>query len=502
MTLDLNEQCSKTGEPSNSIFSKELRASKNYIYTYQQQTQHIGVFLKPVFLVWYHQDQDGLHATLVTPQEVKELEQNINNLSASWIATTGDTLVAGTRPEGMRSDPSYQSLREQVRFFNGEFNSLLNQDSPLTWIKEEPIKKLAFFNEQLMALRPGSASGFRQLQVALTQGKTEGFTYINTRPFEDLTRFNWTTVFPKILPTQAKEYKKLAEAFVYLNKNWHHKIISLDDLQQEFDLPINSLVFIDNHLRHLMSLKEVLAQLQNLNTQQPFLLNLTEEQNLCLEQCIGISISRLRETYHSSLKPANEQAELWLTSINALNILRLYPASKEDSRLFNPYFEACAAQTNFKELLLALLKTDNPSLLLQQNILKNPVADAEVVTELLQQRRDFDPELLLLLAKKCQNDEQIDLLLQQTNCNEELAIKLLKNTQLKESHLIQLFNYVHKESTLALISQHPAAGPKTYAEILQYATLTAKGMLQFLNNRIFSQEELYCARSQTEVFLN
>ncbi|RUR08136.1 hypothetical protein [Legionella sp. km772] len=490
MTLTLNEACAKKNEPASHIFSPQLNVSKNYIYTYEGQTQFLGVFLKPVLLVWYHLDSDGLHATIITPQEAKELEQRISHLEASWIASTEDSVVAGTRPIKMLTDPQYQSLKEQIRFVNGEFNSLLNQETPLQWLTEEPIEKLRFFSEQLMALRPGSAPGFRQLQTAMTQAKTEGFDYISARPFEDLSQFNWKTIFPKTFPNQARDYQKLAEAFVYLNQNWTHSSPSIDHLQQQFDLPINSLAALAKHLKHLLSLKELLTHLHSAETKKPFLLKLTEEQKFCLEQCINIDISRLRTTHSARLNKVNEQHELQLASIQALSILTLYPALKDNKALFNPYFETQAKQADFKELLLALLELPNPSLLLLQNILNNPQADAEIINKLLEQNHALDSNLLVAIAPKCQNEAQIDRLLQQIYLNEEGVLALLQNPQLTARQLNKLFNYIEKESSLLLIAQHPATNQESYTELLQHLALTDQGLLQLLNKRSFNKQEV------------
>ncbi len=378
-TWPLNLICDPEETNSFNLFSDKLRVSFNYCDTYVNQLQFLNVFLKPVFLVWYHLDQNGLHATLITPQEAKQLKKNIADLSHSWIATTDDTIVGGTRPPEMLDDLQYQSLREQARFFNGEMNSLLNQDRPLNWLTEDSSKKLSFFSEQLMTLRPGSASGFRQLQSILTQGKAEGFAYISTRPFEDLTQFNWTSLFPKTLPKQAREYQKLAESFVYLNKHWYQKALTIEELQQQFNLAINSLAFLEPHLKHLERLRDLINHLTEGILDQNFLLKLNKQQKLCLEQCINISIERLKETSQEILEIPNINHEQLLTNVRILVILSLYPAVEHHVSLM-PYFELQAKQAEFKELLLTLLEIKNPSKLFLQHIIENPRTDVRVIT--------------------------------------------------------------------------------------------------------------------------
>ena len=427
----------------------------------------------------------GLHATLVTPQEAKELKLRIKGLPSSWIATTGDTLVAGERPKDMLADLHYQSLREQVRFFNGEFNSLLTQETRLLWVNQDPQKKLNFFNERLIALRPGSASGFRQLNLALTQAKTEGFAYISARPFADLSEFNWRLVFPKILSNQSKEYRKLAQAFVYLNKNWHIKKMSIEDLQQQFDLPLNCLVFIDGHLKHLSKLNELLNKQKGAAHNASFF-NLTEEENFCLEQCININTSRLRRLHPHPSKSVQKQ----LSNIKILSLLRLYPALKDKMNWFDTFLETQAKSAQNKELLLALLELADPGTLLLETIIENPCSDAEVIKIILEKNPGLDPRFLLQLAKKCQTDNQFDLFLQQININEEVVLELIQKTQLKQNHLTKLFHYIKCSNSLVVMSEHPSANEQIFTEILSHPALSENDLLILLSRHDFSRNQL------------
>ena len=393
MALSLNAVCKRDGVVP-QVFTANLHASRNYTEVYEGQAQYTGVFLKPVFLVWYHLHNNQLHAMIVTPQEAKQLAACIIGLPSSWIATTQDRPVYGKRPAGILKDARYQKLREQVRFFNGEFAGLLNQEDPLIWMNENPVEKMDFYDQTLLPYRPGSELELQQLRTALTQGRAEGFAYIAKHPFDDLTEFNWLSVFPKTIPVQASEYKRVAEAFVYLNKNWKHKTISLEDLQQEFRLPMNSLMYVDRHLTLLTTLKVVFQRLKNSSPERPFLLNLSEREQRGIAECLGMPIARLYELRKftppapGTVLDAAQLKAMSVISIQVVTILSGYPLLKDD-RLFHEYFESCAKQATSKEVLLALLYTAKPTDVLIKNIIDHSLFDEAHFVALLEVKKDL-----------------------------------------------------------------------------------------------------------------
>lgn len=484
MTLKLNVLCKRAKAPN--LFSDNLHTSINYARTRQNQTQYLDFYLKPVLLIWYHLDKNGLHATIVTPQEATQLTKQIEHLSSSWLATTQDTVVAGTRPAKMLDHVSYQLLREQVRFFNGELSSLLTQETPLIWLKENPVAKLKLFAEQLAPLRPGSLTELRQLQQALTQGNAEGFAYICMHPFEDLRQFNWVATFPKTIPTQAIEYQKLAEAFAYLNDHWREKNISLEHVQQQFNLPINSLTYLDTHLKHLMTLKSVLPRLQSFDINIPFLHELSDNDRLRLEECLGVSFAFLYERHQGSLIKKNRDC---LVSINALQILRLYPALAPYSQELDSYFEACAQQANSTDLLLLLLATENPSTRLINIILANPFVDNDIITQLLEQRKDFSKELIIALAKR-HHKPHINLLLQQTQLDDDAILELVQQSELQIEQFQVMLAYISRAAVLQLVSQQPGVMSQLGDELVTHKALSSPLLILWLTQHHFNSTQL------------
>ena len=263
LSVGLDQMCSGNEQLTSPLFSSSLRATKNYARVYQGQQEDLNAFLKPVFLVWYHFEGEQLHATIVTPQEAETIGVQIPHINGGWIATTLDSVTAGNPPPNILASHQYQSLREQVRFFNGEFESLLNQETPLIWLKEDPFTKITFFENRLQMYRPGSETGLPQLKAALILGTAEGFDYIKQHPFEDLTQLDWKSLFPKTIPVQAAEYRKLSAAYLHLNQNWLDKELTLTEIQQQFNLPLSSLGPVDTHLKQLRSIRNLLSRISD-----------------------------------------------------------------------------------------------------------------------------------------------------------------------------------------------------------------------------------------------
>ncbi|WP_347251966.1 DUF3638 domain-containing protein, partial [Legionella sp.] len=422
-TKSLNEVCAIAAPP---LFSTALRASRNYIYNYTNQNEHLNVFLKPVLLIWYHYEHGVLHATLVTPQELESLEKAIGHSSSDWVSTTQDTVVVGTRPEGMLLDQQYLSLREQIRFFNGEFQSLLNQDAPLHWLKEHPMEKITFFENKLQVYRPGSEVELPPLKAALAQSNTEGFIYITEHPFDNLTNFDWKNLYPKTIPAQAAEYKKVAEAFVYLNQHWLDKEPSIEHMQETFGLPLRSLGYIDSHLKHLFTLKGLLQSLSHGLANR-----LDEEKGRCLEKCLGLSLEHFCQNHDITLtqRPINQEETKrhQLAAVRTLQLLANHPALKGKSLL--TYFTTLARNAGSREVLLELLKTENLSDAFFLVFIRNPFCGSEVVKHLLSLNQDFSEQALALLLQRCNEEELIDQYLN------KVLQKLALSSEFFPSHL-------------------------------------------------------------------
>ncbi|WP_193786930.1 hypothetical protein, partial [Legionella brunensis] len=486
MTTPFNQFC-KAPNVLPNMFSDTLRVSVNYAKTYSGQEQNINGYLKPVFLIWYHMENDQLHATIVTPQEVEELAEIIGNNPGSWICTTSDTLIAGNPPQNILKDKRYQILREQVRFFNGELDSLLNQDTPLYWLQENSVEKLTYFENALQVYRPGSEADLPQLKAALTQGYVEGFLYIAANPFEDLTQLNWKDLFPQIIPVQATEYQKVAEAFVYLNQNWATKEIKSQDIQQKFDISFSGSSYVNAHLKHLSDLKELLKYTKKkVETGQPILDDLPKETIPSITKCLGMPLDEFLERHWK----LNSQSTWQIADINALRILQKYPAL-QDKAVIMDTFEAMVAHAIDADSLKTLLKADNPSDKLLDNILKHKFSnDASVIEGFLGLTNKLSENILISLTKKCESTQFITKLLQRKDITENVLKEVLKKSNLDQDSLLLILKQTQNPEILELVYNYAPENSAVRQEVYRHPSLSTPLVLSLIMKKLEKEELL------------
>lgn len=470
MTFSMNKICAEKGNES-SLFTSNLFVSHNFSKTYNEQQQDINAFAKPVFLIWYHIKDAKLHAMLVTPEETEELADCIKNLPESWISTTMDTMIAGRRPEGILEQERYQVLREQVRFFNGELAELVNQETPLIWLKEESIAKLDFFANTLQLYRPGSSFECQLLKGALTRDNVEGFAYVTKNPYEKLGDFDWKILFPKIIPVQALEYKKVARVFEYLNARWMHESLSLDDLQQQFLLPVNSLDYVNGHLTYLLALQQMLKPLRETIPKQAFLLELSAMEGFSWEQYLGVTLENICELHGICLAEADSQPlTLWqLADVRILLLLRNHPAM-QDKALLDGRLLYIAKHAASAEVLLAILNIGIPSEALLMAIISSHFCDESLAMMLLDLPGIIPENLLMLLLKKDQTPALIEKLLQRQDLSETVCLQALEQINAGDNVLVRMIQHpaattgvlsaittkiAHNEAILRALVMHP-----------------------------------------------
>nr|MBA3537501.1 DUF3638 domain-containing protein [Tatlockia sp.] len=492
MTVDLNTVC--TDKP---LFSSQLKLSINYANTYDYQQETLDCFLKPIFLVCYYfqeiDNREVLHATIMTPQELED--QALRTLMIKkryWISTTLDTVVAGARPPNMLNDANYQLLREQVRFFNGEFSSLLDQNTPLIWLREEPVEKLNFFESKLQRYRPGSDLDFSLLKTALTQSSHEGFKQIAKFPYQDFSQFEWKCLEPKIIPSQVAEYNKLADAFNYINANWYGKNLSVNRLAEQFALPMTALSYVDDHLKQLTALEAFLKKVKK----QPFLIYLTEEDKSSFESCLGISFASFceRQKLHDLHAPSKHSPEWQFASIEALELLFNHPALQglaAKNLVEEDCYKDLAKKASSSELLVRILKTGLRSEFLIEKILTNNCCDEEVVKLFFELDIDLTEINLPLLATKCQSKQLVAKFLSKNILNEKSLQILCLHPFLEEDFLLNILTRTKSKETIKAVLKHRAASsPHVRTAILLHPAFSAVLLGECLESDILTRDEL------------
>lgn len=457
------------------LFSNNFRTSRNYAKTYIWQNDCVGGFLKPVMMVWYHVENGVLHALLVTPQEALDLAAFIDRsqFPESWLSTTDDVKLWGKRPEGVLETEEYQRLREQARFFNGELESLLTQDAPLHWLKEDPAKKMKYYEDKLMLIRPGTQDSFAILKQLVIDGNKDGYEYIASNPFKDHTELDWNgwkTLFPSTIQVQATEYNKLALAFKAVNQRWKTETVSADDIRTEFTLASDGFTYLKAHVTHLSHLKSLIALLEKGNFSAAFMKYLPLDELTALQKCIKMPIDKLYELYDiGTIKGCQ------LANIRILLSLRANPAL-EDNAFLNQRLVDFAQQTTSTDILLGLLKTRLPLNQMFSAAMGNLAANAEVLADLLNTTGPLDTPVLLQLFGKCQTPEDVDKLLARTDLKDEVlqAVFTREKDVMTESRLQRMAQACHKsEEVFNAVVTHKAFTTNVATELLRRKELPA-----------------------------
>lgn len=133
-------------------FSNNLWYSPNYAQVYAGQPAQMDKYIKPVHLVYFEKKRGTLTACLITQAEALEIKRRNPN-GEWWVGTVRHSVLAGHRPAGVVDDPAYQKLIEQICYFNGNINTLIDPRKPCLWLSEDSDKKIDFYHRQLLPQR-------------------------------------------------------------------------------------------------------------------------------------------------------------------------------------------------------------------------------------------------------------------------------------------------------------------------------------------------------------
>lgn len=454
-----------------NLFSKNLRLSYNFSNTYQDQKELYNRYLKPVFLIWYHLEENVLHATIITPHDIVTLASK-----NSWIATTNDTVIIGEVPHDITMDPTYQALREQVRFFNGELKHFLNPKTPIRWLNVDTDKKITFFQDNLLRYRAYCEADFQQLKMLTQQSSLYGYNYIFKHAFTDFTDCDWLALLPQSSSVHFAEYQQLANALTYLNKQALTKVFSLDEIQREFSLPVYALTYVKKHLDTLLWVRTFIDNIIN-NTNTDFFTKLLDEDKLALEKCFGLPL----EHFH---KQCTVYQDSNLTLLSAkIEALRLLESNGiiQDKKALTDYLIGLIAHAP-KDFLLQLLHNPKyPETLLIALLSDKFLGPQSIQTlhdeafnTLLTTSMTLPENYLLPLIARCKTKENLITLLKRNDLKAEALIHILFQNTLDAKHTQLVLESLDKSFTPDI----------AHAIILQCDTHSCHGLLKQLTQRI------------------
>ena len=462
VSWSLNAMCSPSKAPGAvTLFSPELRVSESYAQTHTTQTEWIDAFLKPVFTVWYHQDSTGnLTAMIITPQDAQGLQNRIKSSPGNWLTTTANTVLCGTRPIKMLANLQYQSLQEQIRFFNGEFDSFLKADAPMCWLNQKQDEKIRFFEERLLTFRPQSLAKFQELKTALNESNMEGYDYIVQHPFDDLTDYDWHSLNPNTSQLQIVNYKNLAKAFDYINHHWQDETITIHTLKEQFPIPLRSLGYLNTHLDYLKGMQSLI------NRHAIFLtgkrVSLLPNELIAIEKGLGMKLNDFYELNQQITQEYINQILLITTLVNC-PVLQIPPQ-------LNAILKNYAKNAPSSKVLIALIRRlSKLPLNLVDDAMDNSYCDENTITAILESNAPISEDILLKLALQCTTEEQRKL--------------LTKYSSFNDKHLLSIIQDIHEETLSELLKQnHKAVTNSVLASIVSKDTYTEKLILETVSH--------------------
>jgi len=294
------------------IFEPNLRCSPNYIQTYENQSNYLDAYLKPVHSILINITADGEpEAILISEEDVVHFKDKLG--PSQWIVSSnGDVLIGAKLPLNSAQEKQYQKLLEQTRFFGGHLKELINQNEAHQWIDKHPLEYIALFKRYLSPYREYHQRELTQIASMFSE-KPKAIQYLFDQIIlEDLSTYNWKDEFKNLSRSDIRQLKNLVNDLNLRNQNeisispekikiliqqyplmaekiviYFHKLISIDalfDMTQKtyfFDFPpeerlsdwgefenfIKSIKYIHAHL-----LETDLDRAQiNLTEQFPFL---------------------------------------------------------------------------------------------------------------------------------------------------------------------------------------------------------------------------------------
>ena len=179
-----------------------------------------------------------------------------------WLTTTQKLVLGGNPPDDLASNAKYQEIIEQVQFFNGELTLMLNE-SPLTWIKQDTVKKLNFFENHLLMARETKQGHIKMVREALSK-RDVAFNMIANDPLANFIDYPWQeTEIDELSPSDIAKCNQLAQTFIDINDHWNETIeLSAESLIKKYVLPLQTWPYIERYIENRLKPLQNLLRLK------------------------------------------------------------------------------------------------------------------------------------------------------------------------------------------------------------------------------------------------
>jgi hypothetical protein len=450
----LTEICQTTKTSDSPQFSPEIVASKNFYKTYQGQDKYLSMFLKPVHALLFRENQGKLECVLLTQEECDELYPSINsrNDSTCWLTSTQHTLLAGNPPEYIRDDKTYQSIIEQVRFFNGEFELLLHKDAPFSWLELDTQQKLAFYSQHLYPVHETLAADVNTLNKLLSTSRA-GCIFMAKKPWLDYRNYNWSERYPDCDEEDIHQFNCLAQAFHEVTTEWD-TLLNTQELATKHDISLAAMAYLNQYLEQLAALKNVLVLLQTQSAlakkqESPFALSsalpdelLKKLTSLCPELTFILKDNKTDRAEHQFLSILMKTIPMCVHQTELLTALS-----------FNPHIN----ETELTTLLNTA--TQNKTILYGLLTNSSPLISAKHLAEFTKAQFKHDEQTLSALAKNphLSNEHYMTVFAKAKTYNIDAKIGsiLLTHSDLNDSDLKKIIDRIdlNKEEIILILER-------------------------------------------------
>jgi hypothetical protein len=167
---------------SATSFSSSIMQSYNFRVT-EDKDRSFGIngdddrilypaYQKQVHCVMMVQTENELRALILTNYDMTQLIEVLKKEPPSppnyiWFTNTHESIFYGSKPPIEQLLPTYSNVIQQIRFYNGDLNYLLNEDLSGSWLMEGFEEKLKYFEKHLLPYRIVEKQKFKLLKEKL-----------------------------------------------------------------------------------------------------------------------------------------------------------------------------------------------------------------------------------------------------------------------------------------------------------------------------------------------
>lgn len=443
-------------------FSAKILVSPNFFHVYEKQSNEaINPFMKPVdTLLFTMLSPEDITVCLIANDEAHDpslLAQIAHSQHPKWLSTTNSLVLEGTAPEGIRDNYCYQELLEQVRFFAGKFNELVEQKSAYIWLPEDTKRKFDFYDAMLKLWREIDLENLEKLKINFSRHMIV-FREMSKYPFKNYTEdFAWEDLDPDITDSDIYIFQMLGRSFFRMNRAYYNYDFAgrtsfqlAQDLKHDLRLPAIILGYVVQHFNRLKEYQFALKTLVEPSDIHYLLRLATVTGNIKqrLEEILTVSIPQLLEQYgyraDEQVFPLPELLSQF--ELDALGGFLASHAFPDGARM--PFIQPIQAKLNSLQPAQQVAVFANFSITEHKlRYLLNALnLSAEVLLHLAEKVED--EATMLIIAEKCKGDSAVLKVCLQRFSASRAVLDQVTKTAVAEETFIDLLERAEQQGCL------------------------------------------------------